>query len=67
MAQHSVDFGNPDTAKAFKAAYDRALANNVESFTFEGNEVLVDYAYYMLEYAADQLKQERLRPVRRKK
>lgn len=34
----------------FEAAYNEAVKNNKTQFTFEGNEVLVTYGKYLLEY-----------------
>jgi hypothetical protein len=35
----------------FKRAYNKALKTGKESFMFEGNEVLVSFAKYVIEYA----------------
>ena len=34
----------------FKHAYNKAIEDNQTSFMFSGNEVLVKYAKYLLEY-----------------
>lgn len=36
--------------KKFKKAYDKALESSVETFIFEGEEYLVAYAKYLIEY-----------------
>jgi hypothetical protein len=33
-----------------KSDYSNAVKNNKEQFTFEGHELLTDYAKYMIEY-----------------
>ncbi len=34
----------------FKAAYEKAVADKQEQFTFEGNEFILGYAKYAIEY-----------------
>jgi hypothetical protein len=34
----------------FKEAYNKALKNNVEEFLYQGQDILVSYAKYLLEY-----------------
>jgi len=34
----------------FEAAYNEAVKNNEKQFTFDGNEVLVTYAKYLIQY-----------------
>ena len=36
--------------KQFRRAYNKAVKDGVESFMFEGHEILVSYAKYVLEY-----------------
>ena len=36
--------------KAFIKAYNNAKTEKLEQFVFEGNDVLVSYAYYLIEY-----------------
>lgn len=38
----------PEKRDELRAAYDLAVENGEEVFEFEGNEVLVDYAKYLL-------------------
>lgn len=38
------------TARAFRDAYEKARDAGQEQFTFAGNEVLLSYARYMVEY-----------------
>lgn len=40
-----------ENVSALQKAYDQAVANNQESFTWEGRELLTAYARYLLEYA----------------
>ena len=39
-----------DSAKRFTASYNRAKNRNLEKFFFEGNEYVVSYAYYVIQY-----------------
>jgi len=39
-----------------EAAYYNALETNIKQFTFDGNEILVDYASYILMYLAPKFK-----------
>ena len=41
----------------FKKAYELALNQKNESFFFEGNEFLVSYAKYLIEYLEPQFKE----------
>lgn len=36
--------------KAFKKAYDKAITDKKDQFEFEGHEVLVSYAKYVIQY-----------------
>lgn len=40
----------PSMQRRFKAAYEEAKVQGKETFTFDGNEFLLDYAKYMIEY-----------------
>jgi len=40
----------PEKATALQKAYDRAVGEGAEVFVFEGQEVVVAYAKYLLEY-----------------
>lgn len=40
----------PEKAKRFASAYNKAKKDKVKSFFFEGDEYVVSYAYYVLEY-----------------
>jgi hypothetical protein len=39
-----------DTYNRLKKEYNNARQNNLEIFTFDGHELLTDYAKYMIEY-----------------
>jgi hypothetical protein len=39
-----------DTAQRLRKAYQQAKKENKETFEFEGNTFLTQYAYYLLEY-----------------
>jgi hypothetical protein len=39
-----------DKLKRFKKVYSKAVAENEESFFFEGNEFVTGYAKYLIEY-----------------
>jgi len=39
-----------------KQLYERAIAAGVEAFKFEGHDVLVTYAKYLIEYLEDRFK-----------
>jgi hypothetical protein len=41
-----------ESAQRLKQAYVRATKEGKQSFIFEGNEYVVDYAKYLLEYLA---------------
>ena len=36
--------------RRFKKAYGRAVADKKDSFVFDGNEFVTDYAKYLIEY-----------------
>lgn len=40
----------------FEKAYDKAEKANAESFVFEGNEYVLGYAKYLIEYLEGKLK-----------
>lgn len=40
----------PEFLKGLKKAYKAAEANHAETFTFEGNEYVVGYAKYLIEF-----------------
>ncbi len=42
--------------KTFKKAYAKALKDKVESFDFEGNEYIPQFAKYLIEFLESQLK-----------
>jgi hypothetical protein len=44
-----IDF-NKGKALEFKKAYEKAVESGKETFWFEDQEIVVDYAKYMLEY-----------------
>lgn len=41
--------------KKLKSEYEKAVKDEKESFIFEGHELLVSYAKYLIEYAETQL------------
>jgi hypothetical protein len=45
-----------DNLKSFIIAYDKAVEENLKYFTFEGEQVLVTYANYLLQYINQNLK-----------
>ncbi len=42
--------------KQLKKQYDKAIEDKQEVFTFQGHELLVSYAKYLIEYAETQFK-----------
>jgi hypothetical protein len=44
----------PELVRALQVAYDKARDAGTESFMFEGHELLVGYAKYLLEYLRTQ-------------
>lgn len=36
--------------KEFKQAYEKAKLAGIKEFTFEGNEFVLEYAYYLIQY-----------------
>lgn len=50
MSYGSIINWTPDTLARFKRAYAKALKDDVPTFTFEGNEFVVGYAKYLIEY-----------------
>lgn len=49
MTGHAVVV-NPRSYKALQAAYDKALADGLDTFEYQGAEIFTDYAKYALEY-----------------
>ena len=45
-----------DNLKNFIEAYDKAIEEDLKYFTFEGEQVLVTYAKYLLQYINENLK-----------
>lgn len=41
--------------RRFKVAYNKAVADNVDTFLFDGNEFVVGYAKYLIEYLDSRL------------
>lgn len=41
---------NAEKAEAFREAYRQAVKNNQTQFQFEGHDLLVEYAKYVVEY-----------------
>lgn len=48
----------PEKLEQLKNAYRTAINKKADSFTFEGNEYLVSYAKYLIEYLDAELKTE---------
>jgi hypothetical protein len=46
----------PAKLQRFKRRYNKAVEENVETFMFEGHELLVRYAKYLIEYLETQFK-----------
>ena len=57
MTQKSITV-NPETYGRLKMAYDRAIEDNKEQFTFEESELIVPFAKYLLEHMRNVLKLE---------
>lgn len=45
-----------DNLKSFIELYDKAIEDDLKYFTFEGEQVLVTYATYLLQYINQNLK-----------
>lgn len=45
---------NKPMLERFRKEYQRAVENNQEVFTFDGNEFLPDYAKYLIQYLDSQ-------------
>ena len=54
MTQKTITL-NPETYGRLKKAYDEAVANNQEQFTFEESELLTKFAKYLLEHMRNEL------------
>jgi hypothetical protein len=50
----SIEFSRADFQK-FKKAYNEAVANGKDQFTFMGNEFVTGYAKYLIEYLEPKL------------
>ena len=48
----------PEKLKRFKKAYNKAVEDNNDVFTFSNHEFVVGYAKYMIEYLDSQYAQE---------
>jgi len=49
-----MPFVTTDNLKQFKVGFFNAIKNGKKSFMFEGQEVLVSYAKYLIEYFQSQ-------------
>jgi hypothetical protein len=49
VKMNQIEFTKPKL-KALKKQYEKARAEEKETFIFEGHEILVSYAKYMIEY-----------------
>jgi hypothetical protein len=45
-----------DNLKSFIELYDKAIEEDLKYFTFEGEQVLITYATYLLQYINENLK-----------
>lgn len=43
--------------KLFRDAYEQALVNGQERFRFEGDEYVMDYAKYLIEYLSEKFEE----------
>ena len=48
-----------DDYKPLKIAYDKAVEEGLDMFTFKGNEVLTNYAKYLIEYVEMNMEDEK--------
>lgn len=55
MAQPEMISFDKEKLKMLKKDYQSAVDNNVESFVFDGHELLVSYAKHMIEYLEGKL------------
>lgn len=51
----AINFDRP-TLEALKQEYDKAVKEGKETFTFQGQELLVSYARYLIEYLQTKLR-----------
>lgn len=54
MADKKITW-TPEMRDRFRVAYKAAVKAGVETFTFDGNEFVVGYAKYLLEYLDSRL------------
>jgi hypothetical protein len=52
---NEMEFDKQSLAK-LKKAYNKAVKENKDTFVFEGQELLVSYAKYLIEYLTSRLK-----------
>lgn len=52
-----VDFG-PSETEEFRSRYKNAKDRGVEVFTYKGNQYVLDYAKYLLEYLDANIKKD---------
>lgn len=59
----TIDFSKDKTYRSFKLAYHAALGSkeHPQAFNFEGHDILVQYAKYLLQYVEGQRKNHRLK------
>jgi hypothetical protein len=50
MSDQKVITWTPAMLARFKKAYDKAVAEKADTFMFDGNEFVVGYAKYLIEY-----------------
>lgn len=55
MANKMVEF-TPSKLRKFKTAYNKAVQSNQETFKWQGDEYVVGYAKYLIEYLEQQFK-----------
>lgn len=46
----------PEMLKRFQVSYTKAVEEKAKTFIFDGNEYVVDYAKYLIEYLTSEFK-----------
>ena len=65
MTEHQIDPLNDRQYRALVRAYELALKEDKEIFVFEGSELLVKYAKYLIEHIENIRSRKDLKIVRR--
>jgi late competence protein required for DNA uptake (superfamily II DNA/RNA helicase) len=50
MSEQKIINWTPAMLARFKKAYDKAVTEKVDTFMFDGNEFVVGYAKYLIQY-----------------